>query len=545
MNANYIIVGAGSAGCVLANRLSANPNNSVLLLEAGVSDRKFSVQMPLGYALTFNNPRLNWMYNTEPEPTLQGRRNFWPRGKVIGGSSSINAMVYIRGLPMDYDGWRGAGNVGWGWDDVLPMFKKSEDHQLYSNAHHSQGGELHITDIGDAAHPLVQTFIDAGKAVGYQYTPDFNGDNIEGVGKYQLTSRGGYRASASNAFLRPVQNRPNLTVISKAHVSRILFAKSADNSPKRAEGVEVIHKGINSRMTAHKEVIVCAGAINSPQLLQLSGVGDPALLQRHGIEVEQALSAVGKHLQDHLSHTHYYRSCIPTLNDTFYPLLGKLKVGLQYFLTRKGLLSMSVNQAGGFVRSSAGEPFPDFQLYLNPFTYSLNGAARKVLNTDPFSAFSMTYNACRPTSRGSIEITSADPLVKPAIEANYLSTEKDIQDAITGNYILRSLAATEPMMEVIQEEIRPGLAVNSDEAFLENFRAHAGTIFHPCGSCKMGQDFSTSVVDERLRVHGIDGLRVVDASVFPAIPSGNTNAPAMMVGEMGAQMILDDQKLVQ
>jgi choline dehydrogenase len=541
MNADYIIVGAGSAGCVLANRLSEDSNNSVVLLEAGVSDRKFIVQMPLGYALTFNNPALNWMYDTQPEPELDGRSCFWPRGKVMGGSSSINAMVYMRGLPCDFNAWRDSGCEGWGWDDVLPMFKKHEDHQLVANEHHNQGGELHISDVSGEVHPLSELFLTAGTELGYSRTDDFNGSQKEGVGHYQLTSRNGFRASSSNAFLRPIKRRKNLRVITQAHVIRILFEECGDGQ-NRASGVEYICKGKKQMLTASKEVIISGGAINSPQLLQLSGVGNANLLRKRGIDMQQDVKAVGQHLQDHLSHTHYFKSRVPTLNDTLHPLLGKLKVGLQYLLTRKGILSMSVNQAGAFVRSSPEQSDTDFQLYFNPLTYSLNGEVRKVMNTDPFSAFSLTFNACRPSSEGTIELASADPFDKPLIRPNYLSTEKDLQDAITGNHLLRQLTATPTMQSVIESEISPGPSVSTDAEFLADFRQKAGTIFHPCGSCRMGVDAATSVVDVRLRVHGLKGLRVVDASIFPTIPSGNTNAPSMMVGEKGAQMILEDNR---
>ncbi len=539
MSVDYIIVGAGSAGCVLANRLSADGNNSVLLLEAGQSDNKFIVQMPLGYALTFNNPAVNWMYDTEPVSSLNNRSCFWPRGKVVGGSSSINAMVYMRGLPCDFDTWRDQGNEGWGWDDVLPYYKKSEDHQFEHNEHHNQGGELHITDIGDDAHSLTDIFIEAGKAAGYPTTPDFNGEQKEGFGKYQLTSKNGYRGSASNAFLKPAKARKNLNLETSAHVSRVLF-ETREGIPT-ATGVEYIKKGCKHTVLANKEVVLSGGAINSPQLLQLSGIGCAKHLRQYGINVIHDLPAVGQNLLDHLSHTHYYKSTVPTLNDDLHSLYGKFKVGLRYALTRKGLLSMSVNQAGAMVKSNPEIPWPDFQLYFNPLTYALNGEARKVLNTDPFSAFSITFNACRPTSRGSTNIKSADPFDKPAISPNYLATEKDQADAITGNKILRQIAASAPLANVIKSEISPGDQVQSDEQFLADVRARAGTIYHPSGSCKMGPNAESAVVDSCLKVHGVNNLRVVDASIFPTIPSANTNAPSMMVGEKGAALILHDR----
>lgn len=499
--------------------------------------------MPLGYALTFNNPAVNWMYNTQPVAALNERSCFWPRGKVVGGSSSINAMVYMRGLPYDFDAWRDQGCEGWGWEDVLRYYKKSEDHQLYNNEHHNQGGELHITDIGNDVHPLTDVFIEAGQAAGYPVTLDFNGAQKEGFGKYQLTSKNGYRGSSSNAFLKPAKNRKNLTVETNAHATRILFGSEDDADS--ATGIEYVQKSQKYTVTANKEVIISGGSINSPQLLQLSGIGDAQLLAKHNIDVVHDLPSVGQNLLDHLCHTHYYKSKVPTLNDDLHSWLDKLKVGLRYALTRKGLLSMSVNQAGALVKSNPEMQWPDFQLYFNPLTYALNGEVRKVLNTDPFSAFSVTFNACRPTSRGSITIQSADPLEKPLIEPNYLSTKKDQLDAIMGNKILRQISQSEPLAKVIENEILPGPEVQTDEQFLADFRARAGTIYHPSGSCKMGPSPDSSVVDSRLRVHGVRNLRVVDASIFPTIPSANTNAPSMMVGEKGAAHILQDRELLR
>ena len=544
---DYVIVGAGSAGCVLANRLSADGKNNVLLLEAGGSDRNIWVQMPLGYGRTFFDPKLNWMYDTQKDQGLNNRSAYWPRGKVLGGSSSINAMVYIRGLPLDFNNWRDEGNTGWGWDDVLPIFKGYEDHDWGVSEYHGSGGELHITDIQNEVHPLCQNFLKGAESVGYPRTKDFNGEQMEGVGTFQINTRKGWRASSSNAFLRPVMKRKNLQIRTHAQATRILFASDDEVTAQanregmvRATGVEYLKNGALHQVTAHKEVIVSGGAINSPQLLQLSGIGDPELLKKHAIPVIVPTPSVGQHLQDHLALTHYYKSRKATINNELYPLFGKLKVGLQYMFKRKGLLSLSVNQAGGFVRSSDQEAAPNLQLYFNPLTYTLKPGDSKLMNPDPYAAFSMSFNACRPESRGHLEIQSNNPLDKPLIYPNYLDTEKDIQEAIAGCKILRDLSQGEAIKSVIQEEAKPGLAVQSDAELLEDFRERAGTIYHAVGTCRMGQDPSVSVVDERLRVHGVLGLRVIDASIFPAITSGNTNAPTMMVGEKGAAMILAD-----
>ncbi len=531
---DYIIVGAGSAGCVLANRLSENGSNSVLLLEAGGTDRNIWIQMPLGYGFTFFNPNVNWMYDTQKDQGLNNRSAYWPRGKVLGGSSSINAMVYIRGLALDFDNWRDAGNKGWGWNDVLPIFESYEDHDKHNNPHSSN--ELKITDIQQQVHPLCQTFIAGAESIGYPQTKDFNSPQMEGVGTYDINTRGGWRASSSNAFLRPAMKRGNLQVRTKAHATRILFDSSAQ---LRATGIEYLKDGRLQQVTVRKEVIISGGAINSPQLLQLSGIGKPDLLKQHDIPVVVANSSVGQHMQDHLALTHYYKSRKPTINNELFPLLGKLKVGMQYVLRRKGLLSLSVNQAGGFVRSSEQETAPNLQLYFNPLTYTLKPDS-KLMNPDPYAAFSMSFNACRPESRGHLEIASADPLDKPLIHPNYLDTDRDIQEAIAGCKVLRALAKSDAIQSIIEEETQPGVGLQTDAELLEDFRERAGTIYHAVGTCRMGQDPADSVVDERLKVHGVAGLRVVDASIFPAITSGNTNAPTIMVGEKGARMILED-----
>ncbi|WP_288961083.1 GMC family oxidoreductase N-terminal domain-containing protein, partial [uncultured Sulfitobacter sp.] len=366
---DYVIVGAGSAGCVLANRLSASGDHSVLLLEAGPTDRNPWVQMPLGYGLTFFNPKVNWMYDTQKDQGLNNRSAYWTRGKVLGGSSSINAMVYIRGLPLDFNNWRDEGNAGWGWDDVLPVFKSYEDHDWGESEYHGSGGELHITDIQNEVHPLCQNFLEGAESIGYPKTDDFNGQQMEGVGTFHINTRQGWRASSSNAFLRPAMKGKSLTVRTESHATKILFestdqpdSTSNSKSAVRAKGIEYLKNGTLQQVTARKEVIVSGGAINSPQLLQLSGIGDPKLLSKHGIPLVMANASVGQHMQDHLALTHYYKSSKPTINNELYPLLGKLKVGLQYVFQRKGLLSLSVNQAGGFVRSSDQESAPNLQL---------------------------------------------------------------------------------------------------------------------------------------------------------------------------------------
>ena len=535
---DYIIVGAGSAGCVLANRLSASGKDRVLLLEAGGSDRSPLIQVPLGYGLTFSDPKYNWMYTTEPDAALNGRASFWPRGKVLGGSSSLNAMVYMRGQHADYDEWRDAGNTGWGWNDVLPYFKKSEDHVFGANAHHGAGGELAVSDFTDQVHPLCERFLQAGDALGYGRTSDFNGERKEGFGLWQMTIRKGVRASTSNAFLRPAMRRSNLTVLTGAMVHRVLLQE------REAVGVECVIQGVHQQFKCRKEVILSGGAINSPQLLQLSGVGDAELLRAKGVPVVQHLPAVGQGLQDHLCVSYFFKSKVPTLNNTLGPWYGKVWAGMRYMLDRKGPLGMSVNQAGAFVRSRPGLAQPNLHLYFNPISYTANtapvGKRFQLQNPDPFAAFLISFNTCRPTSRGSVLIQSANPTDKPLITTNFLTTEHDRQDIVEGARMVRSIAATAPLADIVESEHLPGAHVQSEEAIFADFAKRGGSVYHASCTCAMGPNPETSVVDARLRVHGMRRLRVVDASVFPAVTSGNTNAPVIMVAEKAADMILAD-----
>lgn len=534
---DYIIVGAGTAGCVVASRLSANARDRVLLLEAGGSDRRFWIRVPVGYGRTFGDPRVNWMYRSEPDPALAGRRGYWPRGKVLGGSGSINGMVYIRGLPSDFDGWRALGNPGWGYSDVLPYFKMSEDYcDIADLAYVGRGGPVHISDMSRDVHPLCRTFIEGCERAGYAHIEDFNGANAEGVGIYKITTRRGIRESTARCYLRPALGRSNLSLRLKTHALRILF------DAKRAAGVAYRHEGRTLEAHAGKSVILCGGTINTPQLMQLSGIGEGALLRRHGIEVSLDQPAVGRNMQDHLDLTFLYRSKVPTLNDDLYPLSGKLKAGLRYVLTRRGQLAISINQAGGFVKSDAQQLHPNLQLYFSPLSYNTGQwPVRRLMNPDPFSAFMLSFNICRPTSRGRIEIQSANPLEAPLIYTDYLTTEHDLKEAITGMHVLRRIGATAPLAGIIETEMSPGSAKQSDAELLDDFRKRATTVFHPTSSCRMGPDPATSVVDARLRVHNVPGLRIIDASVFPSVTSGNTNAPTTMVAEKGAAMILEEE----
>ena len=534
-NFDYVIVGSGSAGSVLAERLTADGKSRVLVLEAGGSDRRLFIQMPLGYGKLFYDPAVNWLYHTEPDPGLNGARDFWPRGKVLGGSSSINAMVYIRGHAEDYEDWRRAGNLGWGWDDVLPAYRAIEDNEAGADAWRGSGGPLFISKNTRDLHPLVETYFAAASAAGLRRNPDFNGAGQEGVGPYQLTVKGGRRNSAARAFLRPAMRRANLMVRTGALATRVLL------EGRRAVGVEYRLGGTLHRIQAG-EVIVAAGAINAPQLLQLSGIGPAAALRAHGIEVVHDNPNVGNHLSDHQGINYTWAMTVPTLNQVLRPWWGKLAVGMRYLLTRRGPLALSINHGGGFFRTDPGQTRPNMQLYMQAFSTLIpRPGERPLLTPDPFPGLSLGLSNCRPTSRGQISIASNDPSQHPRITANAFSTEKDVTEMLAAVKFLRRIADQEPMRSLIAEELRPGPDCSTDAALIDDFRSRSGTVYHPSCTCRMGPDPATSVVDARLRVHGIAGLRVCDASAFPMLIAGNTNAPAMLLGWRGAALILQDR----
>ncbi len=532
---DYIVVGAGSAGCVLAHRLSESGRHRVLLLEAGGSDRRLWLQLPIGYGMSFYNPRVNWMYLTEPEATLDGRRGYWPRGKVLGGSSAINAMVHIRGQPVDFDDWRALGNPGWGFDDVLPYFKRSEHFAGGAGARRGQGGPLHVSDVSLDCHPLCQAYLAAGAEIGLPRSADFNGAEPEGVGLYQITTRNGLRMSAARAYLRPAVKRPNLRVETKAQATRIVFDGT------RAVGVEY-RKG-DERKTARAggEVILAAGAIGSPMLLQHSGVGPPEVLRPLGIAVLCERPAVGRNLQDHLCIDHLYRARVPTLNQELGTWPGRIRVALRYLAARRGPLAMSVNQGGGFVRTRPELERPNIQLYFSPLSYTRAVPGKRALmRPDAFPGFLLSAQPCRPTSRGHLQIRSPDPFAPPAIFPNSLATAEDCRDLLEGSKLLRRLAAAPSLAAVIDAELQPGPERQSDAALEDDMRKRASTVFHPVSTCRMGPDALANVVNHELTVYGTQGLRVIDASVFPAVTSGNTNAPTIMVAEKGADLVLRD-----
>jgi choline dehydrogenase len=530
---DYIVVGAGSAGCVLADRLSADGRATVLVLEAGGSDERLWIKMPIGYGRTFADPAVNWKYQTEASPGLGGRTMYWPRGRVVGGSSSINALVYCRGMPVDFDDWRGMGNPGWGWEDVLPYFEASE-RRVDSRGAARGSGPLDVKDVTPFLHATRAQWFDAARELALPATDDFNGIQPEGVGCYQVTIRQGRRWSAADAFLRPALRRPNVSLRIDAWVSRVLIEQG------RANGVEYVQDGRPQRVLARREVILSAGAVNSPQLLQLSGVGPGPLLQQFDIPVRVDNPAVGGNLQDHLAVSYSFKATQPTLNDELRSPFAKLIAGARYLFTRSGPLSLSVNQFGGFLRADPSAQRPDVQVYFNPVTYGAGDANRKRIDVDPFPGFILCFQPTRPTSRGRIDLAGPDYRDAPRIQPNYLSTPKDVQDVINGGLLMQLIARTRAIRSLIREAIAPVLDTMTPEALLADFRARAATVYHPVSTCRMGPSAADSVVDPALRVYGVERLRVVDASVFPTVTSANTNAPTLMVAQKGAALILRD-----
>ena len=531
---DFIVVGAGSAGCTLAGRLSEDPQTRVLLLEAGPPDSSIWIHLPIGYGKTMWDPKVNWRFETEPDPGMNGRKIYWPRGKTLGGSSSINGLIYIRGQREDYDHWAALGNEGWSYDECLPYFKRSEANQRGHSEFHGGDGPLKISDIG-AKHELIEAFIAGAGEVGVPRTEDFNGARQEGAGYYQLTTHKGWRCSAAKAYLKPARQRSNLQVRTGAHVTGLIF------DGKRVVGVRYLLNGVPMAARCNAEVLLSAGALLTPQLLQLSGIGPVDLLQQHGIPVLHALPGVGENLQDHLQVRLYYECSKPiTTNDELNSWFGQMKIGMQWLFTRSGPLAIGINQGGCFMhalKDAQGRPVaatPDIQFHVSTLSADMAGGT-----VHPFSGFTLSICQLRPESRGTVRIRSTDPLQAPAMHANYLATELDRLTTVAGVKAARAIASAPAMRPYVKREFKPGPGTSDDAALLAFCRNHGATIFHPSGTAKMGTD-AMAVVDARLRVHGIDGLRVVDCSVMPTLVSGNTHAPVVMMAEKAVDMIRED-----
>jgi len=527
---DYIIVGAGTAGCVLANRLSADPSVSVLLLEAGGKDDYIWTKIPVGYLYCIGNPKVDWGFKTEPEPGLNGRAIDYPRGKVLGGCSSINGMIYMRGQARDYDHWAQLGNPGWGWDDVLPYFLKSEDNlALEPSDLHARGGEWRI-EKPRISWEILDAFMDAAAEAGLPKVDDFNTGNNEGVGYFHVNQKRGWRWNTSRGFLKPVRNRPNLRVITGAHTKRVNIEDG------RAAGIVFDLGGTEQVAAATGEVILAAGAVASPTILQLSGIGPGEALREHGIAVQHELPGVGGNLQDHLQIRCAYKvEGVETLNERANSLIGKMGIGLEYLLFQRGPMTMAPSQLGAFAKSDPSYDTPNIQYHVQPLTLDKFG---EPLHT--FPAFTASVCNLRPESRGTIRLKSSDPYDSPAIRPNYLSAERDKQVAAQSVRYTRNIVNQPALAKYNPQEFKPGLELETQEDLVKAAGDISSTIFHPIGTCKMGDD-PMAVVDGRLRVHGLRGLRVVDASVMPSITSGNTNSPTLMIAEKASEMIMADR----
>lgn len=530
---DFIIVGAGSAGSVLADRLSASGRHRVLILEAGGRGRSPWIALPLGYGKTFFDSRVNWKYESEPEETLGGRRGYWPRGKGVGGSGAINALVYARGLPHDFDDWEAAGATGWGWETVCRTYGALET-QVAPDGTRRGAGPITVQDVSDQIHPVNRHFFAAVDEMDLPRTDDINDPSGEGGTIYRINTAGGMRNSSARACLEPALKRGNVTLVTGALVERIVF------EGKRAVAVQYRQGDTTHVVRAGREIVLSAGSVTSPRLLQLSGIGPAEVLRRHGITPLRDAPQVGGNLQDHLAVNYYFRATEPTLNNELAPFLGKVRAALRYGLTRRGPLALSVNQCGGYFRSLPGQNRPDQQLYFNPVSYTTTPAGtRSVIRPDPFPGFILSFQPSRPTSRGRIDISGPGADAPPLILPNSLATEEDCAQVVAGGRLCQRLMTTTALDGLVESAMGEDLRQMDDAAILEDFRQRCGTVFHPVGTCRMGADANQSVVDPSLRVHGVTGLRVADASVFPNVTSGNTNAPTMMLAWRAADLILE------
>ena len=530
---DYVIVGAGSAGCVLAHRLSENPGINVALIEAGGRDNNPWIHVPAGYYRTMLDPTVTWQFGSGPEPHLNDRIVNWPRGRVVGGTSAINGLLYVRGQAQDFDTWRQLGNAGWSYRDVLPYFKRAEDQERGDNEFHGAGGPLGVSDVR-MNNPLCEAYIQASVAAGIPHTDDFNGASQEGAGYYQLTTKDGRRCSTAVAYLKPVMSRANLTVITDARVERLVL------DANRVTGVAYDLDGVRRVVNARREIILSAGAIGSPQILQLSGIGPGQALRDAGVEVGHELAGVGENLQDHLQVRFVYETSLRnSLNNVWHSRFSQLRTGLDYMFSRRGILTIGAGVAGVFAKSRPDLEAPDLQIHFMPLSSVGPGQG-----LHEFSGVTASVCQLRPDSRGTLKITSADPDAKPNIVSNYLAQQSDRDVLLSGLHLLRRISRQHEFSQFVVKEFLPGPDVQSEDDLMAYAREVATTIFHPCGTCKMGSD-PMAVVDERLKVHGLVGLRVADASIMPTMTSGNTNAPTIMIGEKAADMILEDGRVTR
>lgn len=530
---DYVIVGAGSAGCVLAHRLSENPGISVALIEAGGRDTNPWIHVPAGYYRTMLDPTVTWQFGSGPEPHLNNRIVNWPRGRVVGGTSAINGLLYVRGQAQDFDTWRQLGNAGWSYRDVLPYFKRAEDQERGDDEFHGAGGPLGVSDVR-MDNPLCEAYINASVAAGIPHTDDFNGASQEGAGYYQLTTKDGRRCSTAVAYLKPVMSRSNLTVITDARVERLVLDEN------RVTGVAYDLDGMRKVVNARRETILSAGAIGSPQILQVSGIGPGNVLREAGVDVRHELNGVGENLQDHLQVRFVYETSLRnSLNNVWHSRLNQLRTGLDYMFSRRGILTIGAGVAGVFAKSRPDLEAPDLQIHFMPLSSVGPGQG-----LHEFSGVTASVCQLRPDSRGTLKITSGDPDAKPYIVSNYLAQQSDRDVLLSGLHLLRSISRQHEFAQYVVKEFLPGPDVQSDDDLMAYAREVATTIFHPCGTCKMGSD-PMAVVDERLRVHGLVGLRIADASIMPTMTSGNTNAPTIMIGEKAADMVLEDSRVTQ
>ncbi|WP_337660442.1 GMC family oxidoreductase [Anderseniella sp. Alg231-50] len=532
---DFVIVGAGSAGCVLAGNLSASGKHSVLLLEAGPDRTGFWIKTPLGYGHSIVNKSVNWMYASEPEPGLGGRTVPVPRGRIVGGSSAINAMVYMRGTKADYDEWAHDGNPDWAWDKVLDSYKRMENHCV-RDAWHGTTGPLQVNSRASVAHPICNAFLEAGDQLQIPRNDDFNGERVDGLGYYHHTiCSSAKRMSASRGWLDPARGRSNFKLLANAR------AISLEISDHAVTGVVYRRNGRVFTARARREVVLAGGAINTPHLLMVSGIGPGAALRKAGVEVRHELPAVGQHMQDHFAYDMQFRSRVPTLNQQLSTWPGRLRAGLQYYLFGSGPLSSGTTHAGGFVKSAPSRDMANLQLYFSPLTRDLEpGSPGRMAQADPYAAFSMGICNTRPRSRGEVSLSSNDMTDAPLIRFNFLDHPEDMAEMIEGVGALRALADAPALQKIIESEYLPGPDVRSDEDLEQDIRARGYSIYHPCGSCRMGPVKDEAVVNSRLKVHQIQGLRIADASVLPFVVTGNLNGPSMMIGQRASEIILED-----